>query len=128
MLSVSSVARSEVSVTGPWRPPSREDTAKRDAWVNSDNPLQPSPVRNIRAATRLPVPAKATPSLPKVPEAPPKRSLWAKAAVTVGILTASLGTVAGMLSMVVLGPVGLAVAAGCFVVGTILIQVASKKA
>lgn len=116
-------ARSEVSVCSPFKPTRQmEDSANAAVWANSDNPLYAAPPRNVIDAARLPVADKLrAPPLPRIAEAPPTRSNWlAKAVTTAGVLCGVFGTVAGLLSIVALGPIGLGVAAGAAILGTII--------
>lgn len=118
--------RSEASVCSPYKPAKLqrqvEDSANDVRWANSDNPLNAAPPRNVVDARKLSAFDKPySPPLKSILEEPPKRkNRFAKAVTTVGLLITTLGTVGGLLSMVALGPAGLAVAAACAIVGTII--------
>lgn len=117
----SSVAVSEASVTGPYRP--SNDTARvRQPWTNSDYPLAPrlvkfTPPQNPRVIA----------TAPQTEQPQQKISLARRVVALTGVFLASVGTVAGMLSIVGLGPIGLAVAVGAFVVGCVLVKVSTQQ-
>jgi hypothetical protein len=123
---------SEASVTGPYRP--SNDTARpRQVWANSENPLAPKPVRfanNVVPLKAARLRSSSKPAQPAPQPAQPKKQtlgLLAKAATLTGMLLCSLGVVGGFVSIVALGPLGLAVAAGAGVLGATLIKFGTRK-
>lgn len=116
------IAPSEASVTGPYRP--SNDTARpRQGWTNSDYPLAPSrPVRFDPPNPLPPVQAQPQPN----PEPQQRVSIVRKLVAIAGVLCVSLGTVGGLVSIAALGPIGLAVAGGAFLIGCVLIKASAK--
>lgn len=124
-----SFAPTEASVTGPYRPQD-VNTAPRDGWRNSDTiyPRTPAHIDRIRqlpAANQSMRQAQPLPPVPQ-PAAPQPMSLGRRIIGLIGVACASVGTVAGLVSIVALGPIGLAVAGGAFVLGLVLIRASSK--
>lgn len=115
------IAPSEASVTGPYRP--SNDTARpRQAWTNSDYPLAPArPVRFDPPNPLPPVQAQPQPA----PEQK-KMGIGRKLIALAGVFMCSVGTIAGLVSIAALGPIGLAIAGGAFVAGCVLIKGAAK--
>lgn len=105
------------------------------AWNNSDHPLAPRarPIVSAPPAARLQVvqsrPVIAPPPPPAVPVEPPreKPSVWRRVGAIAGVLLASVGTVAGLVSIAALGVVGLGVAAGAFFLGCMLIRAGTRN-
>lgn len=124
-----SVAVSEASVTGPYRP--SNDTARpRQVWANSDNPLSPKQVRFANNVVPLHTARQRTVIPPPAPAAQPEKQklgFLAKAAALAGVLLCSVGTVAGLISIVALGAIGVGVAAGAFVLGLTLIRASTSR-
>lgn len=127
-----SVTISEASVTGPYRP--SNDTARpRQVWANSDNPLTPKPIRfannvvPLHAARQRPVVLPAQPAPSPVQHQQPRRSVGKMLTSLAGVLLCSIGVVGGFVSIVALGPLGLAVAAGAGILGAALIKLGTKK-
>jgi len=114
---IASVARSEASVISPYRPPRSEPVPISKQWINSDYPLAPQHVRYT-----TPQPVKPVQQSTPAPKPEPKPSVAKRVVMGIGALLASVGTVAGLLSIAALGPVGLAVAAGAAVLGIVLIR------
>ena len=121
-----SVAISEATVTGPYRP-TNNIVPLRPRTQNSDNPLAPKQLRpsQLRPVTSQPAPqpAQAQAAQPKQP----KRSVGKMLASLAGVLMCSVGVVGGLVSIVGLGPIGLAVAVGAAVVGAIFIKLGTKQ-
>lgn len=120
---------SEASVNGPYRPtrtPMNNVTPFRQQWKNTDYPLAP---KQLPPQNRVPVvvsqPAKPPVTVAAQPQ--DKRTFWHKATALAGVAMCSLGVVAGLVSIVALGPIGLAVAAGAAVVGIGLMGLSSKN-
>lgn len=114
-----SPAISEPSVTGPMK------TQIRAAWRNSEAPYS-LPAAHIEKIKKMPL--TVVPSRPQPPAPPPKKlwSLGRKMTALAGILCCTVGVLGGLFSIVALGPVGLAVAAGAAILGACLIKAAAK--
>ena len=120
-----SLSKTEASVNSPVRTAPR---AKRLALCNTDSPLAPTlkaeQLRRSLATTPMRTATKPTPKPPVVTT--PKPSVFKRVLLGIGALVSSVGVVAGLLSMVVLGPIGLAVAAGVGAVGAAMIWLGGK--
>lgn len=73
------------------------------------------------------------PPMPTIPERPavqnnepPRKSFLSKCVTAAGAIIAIAGTMAGFVSIAVLGPIGIAVGMACAVVGSLLMAVGSK--
>jgi len=125
-----SLAQTEASVNSPVRAAPRPD---RTTLRNTDSPLTPTvkatqmaramkqvncvpPSRPTTAPTPTPAPAQAT----------EKPSVFKRMLLGAGALISSVGVVGGLLSIVALGPLGLAVAAGAGVLGAAMIWLGGK--
>lgn len=115
-------APSEASVNGPFTPP--HVTVELAGWRNSDYPLSPASRPKLTPAQprTAPVVIQQT-EVTQHPLSPFKRAV-----TTVGILLSSVGLVGGICSSIGIGPIGLAIGAGAFVVGVALILLATRKA
>lgn len=122
---ISTVAVSEASVVSPYRPPRSKPIPVRNNGTNSDYPLAPQRVRYATSAPARPVAQPQNP-LPQPAEPQPKPSAKKLLMVLAGVLMASVGTVAGLMSIIALGPVGLGVAAGAALLGFALIRIGAK--
>jgi hypothetical protein len=122
---ISAVAVSEVSVTSPYRPPRSAPIPVRNNGTNSDYPLAPQRVRYAASAPARSVTQPQRP-LPQAAKDQPTPSVKKRLMALAGALVASVGTVAGLMSIVALGPVGLGVAAGAAVLGFALIRLSAK--
>jgi hypothetical protein len=138
----SSAPRSEVSVTSPHRPvkspvPTPSTRAQNDAtWKSRDVHLTHPPANVKRALTASPsATVKSSPR--SSPKASPTNSFQEPSQLQVasvkkrffagiGALLIGPGTVAGLLSIVALGPVGLGVAAGAAALGVFLIWASNR--
>ena len=124
-----SPAQTEASVTSPTRATLQSD---RTQLRNTDSPLTPT-VKAVQMARAM---KTASPTPPSRPTAPPaqaqtteqaaKPSVFKRFLLGAGALISSVGVVGGLLSIVALGPVGLAVAAGAGVVGAAMIWLGGK--
>lgn len=122
-----SFAPSEQSVTSPFRPSTPTQNNKRRDWRNSDtlHPIVPANVARIRnqgLAANMPAPART--QLPAVQEQITSKKR--RFAAVLGVLSCSVGVVAGLISIAALGPIGFAVAAGAGIVGYALIKFAGR--
>jgi hypothetical protein len=122
---ISAVAVSEVSVTSPYRPPRSAPIPVRNNGTNSDYPLAPQRVRYAASAPARPVTQPQRP-LPQAAEAQPKPSAKKLLTALAGVLMVSVGTVAGLVSIAALGPIGVGVAGGAALLGFALIRLSAK--
>lgn len=121
-----SLAATEASVNSPVRPISAPRTDLR----NTDNPLAPTVkaeqmARAMKTAATAPV--AAPPNLSRSssePVIPP--SGFKKFLMLGGVLMASVGVVAGFVSIAALGPIGLGIAGGAAVLAAAMIWLGSK--
>ena len=111
-------APSAASAVGPYRPsrPVNRPNIQQQrtaAWVNSDSRIPIRTEKQVLAqAVRVPVrPVKAAPK-----PAPKKPSAWKRAGVGLAVFGGIAGIIGGLVSIVALGPVGLAIAGGSFLV------------
>ena len=120
-----SLAQTEASVNSPVRvAPAPQRTLK-----NTDNPLAPTvKAAQMERAMKTAAPAPlARPNLVRTstpPVIPP--SGFKKFLMGAGVLFASVGVVAGLISIVALGPIGLAVAGGAAALAAGMIWLGSK--
>jgi len=125
-----SLAATEASVTSPVRPISAPRT-DRTTLRNTDNPLEPT-VKAAQMARAMKTAATAPAQAPNLsrsssePVIPP--SGFKKFLMAGGVLLASVGVVAGFISMVALGPIGLGAAAGAAALAAGMIWLGSKVA
>lgn len=129
-----SPALTEASVTSPTtkttvsRTPRATNTT-RTILINTDSPLVPT-VKAEQMARAMKTAATAPPAAPNLvrPSSPPviPPSGLKKFLMLGGVLMASVGVVAGFISIVVLGPIGLAVAAGAAALAAAMIWLGSK--
>jgi len=122
---IAHVARSEASVVSPYRPPRSEPIPVRNNGTNSDYPLAPQRVRYATAEPARPAPLSRHP-MPQPSEPQPKPSVKQRLMLLTGVLLASVGTVAGLISIAALGPIGIGVAAGAALLGFALIRIGAK--
>ncbi len=120
-----SFALSEKSVTSPLRP--AIPTSGRRDWRNSDtlHPIVPANVARIRnqaLAANTPI-SRPAPPPPADPQIPSKKR---RGLALSGVLSCSLGVVAGLVSIAALGPIGIAVAAGAAIFGAALIRIGTR--
>ena len=128
-----SLALTEASVNSPVRA-DRAPKVRRVALINSDNPLAPTLkaeqiVRAARVAAPTPPsrPVAARPNLYRSstpPTAPPSK--FKRFLLAVGAAVGSLGVVGGFMSIIIFGPIGLAVAGGAAALAAGMIWLGSK--
>jgi len=121
-----SLALTEASVNSPGRA-DRAPKVRRVALINSDNPLAPTLkaeqiARVARAATPPAQPNSVRSSTP--PTTPPSK--FKRVLLAVGAAVGSLGVVGGFMSIIILGPIGLAVAGGAAALAAGMIWLGSK--
>lgn len=100
-------------------------------WQNSDYPLAAGRVpRMVSAApvtpTAHPIPAPAANPAAQIPAAEPKPSRLRRAILGAGAFLGSFGVVGGFISIIGLGPLGLAVAGGAAVAAAILLKLGAS--
>lgn len=124
-----SLAQTEASVNSPIRATLPSD---RTQLRNTDSPLTPT-VRAAQMERAMKIASPMPPSRPAPPPAPAratdqqaKPSGFKRLLLGAGALLSSVGVVGGFMSIIALGPVGLAVAAGAGVVGAALIWLGGK--
>lgn len=127
---ISAVSVSEASVVSPYRPPRSEPLPVRNNWTNSDYPLAPQRVRYAASAPVRPV-TQPQPTEPQTAPAPaaeptPKPSIKQRLVLLAGALMVSVGTIAGFVSIVAVGPAGIGIAAAAAILGAALIRSGSK--
>jgi len=126
-----SKVRSEPSVISPYRPTPAEMRALRDElrqaqrtenWVKNEIQLPAKTQRQIMAQLTAPtapaatVRSPATRTQPQAPtttaQQPKKPSALKRAAVGLAVLGGIVGTIGGFISIVAIGPVGIAISGG----------------
>lgn len=121
-----SFAPTEASVTSPYRP-KRE--AHSSEWRNSDTiyPRTPAHIERIKQMPAANQPMRAaSPQLVINHQEPAKKLGWARRAIgLLGVASISVGTIGGLVAIAALGPIALAIAAGAFVLGMVLIRVSA---
>lgn len=124
-----SPAQTEASVTSPARAAPRPD---RTTLRNTDSPLVPT-IKAAQMARAMSQVNRVPPSRPTIAPAPTpapaqaaKPSVFKRVLLGAGAIISSVGVVGGLLSIVALGPLGLAVAAGAGVLGAAMIWLGSK--
>lgn len=124
-----SPAQTEASVTSPARAAPRPD---RTELRNTDSPLVPT-IKAAQMARAMSQVNRVPPSRPTIAPAPTpapaqaaKPSVFKRVLLGAGAIISSVGVVGGLLSIVALGPLGLAVAAGAGVLGAAMIWLGSK--
>jgi len=127
-----SKVRSEPSVISPYRPSPAEMRALRDElrqaqrtedWVKNEIQLPAKTQRQIMAQMAAPAAPARSPAARTQPQAPntatqqPKKpSALKRAVVGLAVLGGIVGTIGGLVSIVALGPVGLAIAGASFLI------------
>lgn len=115
-------ANTAESVVSPFRPSRKPDPV---SWRNSDQYQLPrAKVEQIKRAPAANRPKMKYEPRRTPPPAPPSK--WKAALSTVGGLAVSVGVIGGLLSIVALGPIGIAVAVGAGVIGAALIRAGAK--
>lgn len=132
-----SVAISEASVNGPYRPSGKALPSSINLR-NSDYPLAPQQLKTSQVRT-TPAPAvelktvqrTAPPVQPTISEQPsvdePKISLGKRILTLTGVFVGVIGVVGGFISIAGLGPFGLVVSAGSALLASALIKLGNKK-
>ena len=128
-----SLVPTERSVTSPFKPvqPKAPAPARNDAAWQS-NPVQlahpPANIQRALAAQPVAAPRPAPPALAQAPIQPrkPIPSRTKRFFGGLGAILAGPGTVAGFLSIAVLGPIGIGVAAAFAATGALCIWASSK--
>lgn len=117
-----SAAQTECSMVGPYQP---KNTAPIEAFKNSD--VYQAPPARIAAIKATPVqPRPVSTWQPQAANEPVKMSMIRRIGVAVGALLAIGGVIGGLVSIVALGPLGLAVAAGSAMLGAAILRQATR--
>jgi len=118
---------SDTTVVSPFRPPAQPQLKPKDPvrWANSDNPLRPAPMPKVVTQKVNAQPVRTLPTVQEPPVQESKTRPRLRAALMLaGAFLVIPGLIGGMISMVALGPLGLAVAAGALFVGSALLKAA----
>lgn len=104
-----------------------EDRSANAEFYNSDIPMPTSP-RMTQLALNTPAKTTTKPQMSTIEERGEVREMpiWRKALMVAGTALSVIGSVAGLMSIVVLGPIGLAVAAGALLAGIALTRIAIR--
>lgn len=119
-----SPALSDVTVSGPWQPASQPIPIPSRPGELTDGHLRADQLARAMEARIRSLPSRPQPPQPDrlpAPPATPQASVLARVLLITGAAVAMLGIPAGFLSIIGLGPLGLAVAAGAAALGGALI-------
>lgn len=126
-----SPAVTDVSVSGPWRPASAPIPIPGRPGETTDSHLRADQLARAMEARIRSLPARPSRPLPDspppAPPAAPRASVLARVLLISGAAVAMLGIPAGFLSIIGLGPLGLAVAAGAAALGAALIALGKAR-